>query len=311
MSDIDNTDDMSLIKDTIMAKGFFLIEFDARRSTFTKKIKLPEIGVEELDRKVITNGAKLVIGDEIPGLFRKPIAQAEEHLRIYCPRLGSNTYMCPEHLREETINILSQCKREFYRHKIWLKMNYKNLLLKWARKCNANPKLPNNFGDLILQQHFEWDYLDTQLKFHFEELNSNTFKKGVSSSFMSELTFDAESYLTRMLTTAKENNEVPRMNKSRINALEKFKTRLKTVKLLEPELGYAINLIDNWISSHPLPMCNAEEEGKAIRDLIALLRLLSDEKTLRANYHIAKNLGDYSSITIGDLKDSILNNIEI
>lgn len=304
-----DSDNLSVVVNAVAKKGFFLINFSAKRCTFKKKIKLPEIGAPELDKKVISNGAKLVIGEDIPGLFRKPIEMAEDYLRFYCPKLGGSTYFCPEHLRSEALSHLNQCKREFYRHKIWLKLNYKSEVQKWADKCDLNSKLPDNFGKLILEQHFDWDYLDEQLMFHFEEINS--IDKSVTSSYMSELTLDAETYLLKMLNSAKENNETPSMSHFRVKALERFKKRLETVRLLEPELGYAIHLIDNWIANHPMPFNNPSDEGRAISDYIMLLKLLSDEKSLRANYHVAKEHGNYSSISIVELKDSILTKIEI
>jgi len=287
----------------LLKLGFTACTLEMHTTTFTKKIQFSEIGAEDsLDRKVISSGAKLVIGQEVPKSFKAPIALANGIMESECIKLGKRIWLIPNNKLERISSTLLECERLVRGKKFALKGVYSEMVEQHAQACDLNPDLPEDFGDLVRQQHFPWEYVDSQIQFKFKA--NVDVEKELASDFLDTVAKEAKEHLEQILETARENKARPKITAKNVNRLSAFRERMVSILLLEPKAQYVIDVIDDFLKITSPPY----DQKKDVPSLIALLHFMANKELFLEMKSYDR---DDKAFSLGQLESKLSSNVVI
>lgn len=289
----------------LIPAGFTPCLVEMHRTAFSKKIQFSEIGAEDtLDKRVVSSGAKLIIGENIPKWFKTPITQATAILEAYCFQFGKRVWLIPDNKFDEVTKELQQCKKTFLFNKTKLKFGYTDFIEQHAQACDMNPDLPSNFGDLIREQHYPWSYVESKLQFDFT-MNVD-IKQEMAKDFLDDVAKEASDHLKQIMGTAKENKAFPKISKKNVNRLLIFKDRMKSVLILEPKAQYVIDVIDEFISTCGMPFGKLE-----VKKLISVLHFMANKDLFLSMAEFESLNDDRKPYTLEKLQINLTSSIQL
>lgn len=301
-STLENT--MTKKETPCVPKGFSTCSLDMHRTSFSKKLQFTEIGAEEMDKKVISSGAKMVIGENIPIWFKAPITQATALMETHCFPFGKRVWLIPNSKMDMILGELNLLRKQFNFNKTKLQFGYEDFIEEHAVACDQNPKLPKGFGNLIRNQHYPWSYVESQLEFNFKA-NVNV-EEELTNGFLNDVAKESREHLQTIMATAKANKAYPKITMKNVNRLLSLKDRMLSVLILEPKAQYVIDVIDQFTSSYKAPF----EKGE-VRQLINVLHLMINKELFLEMGELEDLEDTRSPYTLKELQSDLTKNIQI